>query len=80
MKVVVHLSEVTVLLDDENLFASHDENGGMVVTYTDECPLARLAEAMVMARDRGYDIKEQWWDTEDERHVLTFGNAEPANG
>ena len=67
--------EATVLVDGEHIYATQDGDG-ILVTYSDKCPVQELSTILVLAANAGLDMNDQWWDTQEERHVLTFGNKE----
>lgn len=69
------MADTSVLVDDDNIYAAHD-NDGMIITYTDGCSVRQLSTWLMEAHKRGLDMKEQWWDTDAERHVLTFGDVD----
>lgn len=68
------MQDPTVLTDEGDIFASHDETG-MIISYTENCSVKQLSQMLLTARALGLDIREQWWDTEAERHILTFGDV-----
>jgi ketosteroid isomerase-like protein len=67
--------QTTILVDGEEIYAARDA-AGMIITYTDECPVIELSKMLIAARDAGLDMKEQWFDVDASRHVLTFGDVE----
>ena len=69
------MADTSVLVDDDNIFAAHDEDG-MIITYSDACSVQQLSTWLKEAHSRGLDMKEQYWDVDAERHVLAFGDVE----
>ena len=69
------MEENHILVDETDIFAAHDGDG-MIITYTDACSVQQLSTWLKEAHSRGLDMKEQYWDTDAERHVLAFGDVE----
>ena len=68
------MPEPSVLVDTDDIFASADDTG-MIITYTDECAVEQLGKYLEAAREKGFDMQEQWFDTQLNRHVLCFGDV-----
>ena len=67
-------SETEVFIDTDDIFCSGDATG-MVITYTDGCPVEQLSKFLVLAHTKNFDMQEQWFDTELKRNVLCFGDV-----
>jgi hypothetical protein len=67
-------SETEVFIDTDEIFANADHTG-MIITYTDECPVETLGKYLELARTKGFDMQEQWFDTQLKRNVLCFGDV-----
>lgn len=67
-----NMTEITVLEDDLFVYAAfHD--GDLIIAYDpDSTPVSVLARAMEHAVRGDLDIKQQWFDIDLNRQVLTF--------
>lgn len=59
-----------------DLFVHVEVSGDkMLLAYEDETPVEMLDTYYEVARKHGWDVLEQYWDTDWKRYVMTLGKA-----
>jgi len=66
------MDDVTIVVDEDDLFASHDADG-MIITFTDACSPERLSPLLLKASENSWDMGDQYFDNDLQRTVLLFG-------